>query len=173
MTDDVDRVGRTSVRHGCDEQVVRSSDDCRGGNDRSAGGRRSGRSDIGTGGDDRPHGGRKAHHRHLLSAPIRGLGGERIRARQRQGKGKNKHGNLPPGLAKKGTLPPGLAKQLARNGTLPPGLAKRALPHDLLVQLPPPPPGCELVLVDDRVMLVRAATNLILDVLVVAAAEAS
>jgi len=90
-----------------------------------------------------------------------------------KGKGKNKHGNLPPGLAKKGTLPPGLAKQLARNGTLPPGLAKRALPHDLLVQLPPPPPGCELVLVDDRVMLVRAATNLILDVLVVAAAEAS
>lgn len=90
-----------------------------------------------------------------------------------KGKGKNKHGNLPPGLAKKGTLPPGLAKQLARNGTLPPGLAKRALPHDLLVQLPPPPAGCELVLVDDKVMLVRAATNLILDVLVVAAAEAS
>jgi hypothetical protein len=90
-----------------------------------------------------------------------------------KGKGKNKHGSLPPGLAKKGTLPPGLAKQLARNGTLPPGLAKRALPHDLLVQLPPPPAGCQLVLVDDKVMLVRAATNLILDVLVVAAAEAS
>jgi len=90
-----------------------------------------------------------------------------------KGKGKNKHGNLPPGLAKKGTLPPGLAKQLARNGTLPPGLAKRALPHDLVVQLPPPPTGCELVLVDDKVMLVRAATNLILDVLVVAAAEVS
>jgi hypothetical protein len=90
-----------------------------------------------------------------------------------KGKGKNKHGNLPPGLAKKGTLPPGLAKQLARNGTLPPGLAKRALPHDLLVQLPPPPAGCQLVLVDDRVMLIQAATNLIMDVVVVAAAEAS
>lgn len=90
-----------------------------------------------------------------------------------KGKGKNKHGTLPPGLAKKGTLPPGLAKQLARNGTLPPGLAKRALPHDLLVQLPPRPAGYQLVLVDDRVMLIQAATNLIMDVLVVAAADAS
>jgi hypothetical protein len=90
-----------------------------------------------------------------------------------KGKSKKKHGNLPPGLAKKGTLPPGLAKQLARNGTLPPGLAKRALPDDLLVQLQPRPAGYELVLVDDRVMLIQAATNLILDVLVVAAAEAS
>jgi len=89
-----------------------------------------------------------------------------------KGKGKNKHGNLPPGLAKKGTLPPGLAKQLARNGTLPPGLQKRALPHDLLVQLPPQPAGYQLVLVDDRVVLLQAATNLIMDVLVVAAAEA-
>jgi hypothetical protein len=91
------------------------------------------------------------------------------------GKGKNrkKHGGLPPGLAKKGTLPPGLAKQLARNGTLPPGLAKRTLPDELLVQLQPRPVGYEFVLVDDRVMLIQAATNLILDVLVVAAAEAS
>jgi hypothetical protein len=88
-------------------------------------------------------------------------------------KNKKKHGHLPPGLAKKGTLPPGLAKQLARKGTLPPGLAKRALPNDLLVQLEPRPAGYEFVLVDDRVMLIQAATNLILDVLVVAAAEAS
>jgi hypothetical protein len=89
-----------------------------------------------------------------------------------KGKHKKKHGHLPPGLAKKGTLPPGLAKQLARNGTLPPGLAKRALPHELVVQLVPRPAGYEFVLVDDRVMLIQAATNLILDVLVVAAAEA-
>ncbi len=91
---------------------------------------------------------------------------------QSSGKGKKKRGNLPPGLAKKGTLPPGLAKQLARNGTLPPGLAKRALPDDLLVRLTPRPVGYELVLVDDRVLLIQAATNLILDVLVVAAADA-
>jgi hypothetical protein len=93
---------------------------------------------------------------------------------QTAGKGKNKkkHG-LPPGLAKKGKLPPGLAKQLARNGTLPPALAKRALPDELLVRLGPRPVGYEFVLVDDRVMLIQAATNLILDVLVVTAAEAS
>jgi hypothetical protein len=91
---------------------------------------------------------------------------------QSSGKGKKKHGNLPPGLAKRGTLPPGLAKQLARNGTLPPGLAKRSLPDELLVRLEPRPPGYQFVLVDDRVLLIQAATNLILDVLIVAAAEA-
>jgi hypothetical protein len=92
---------------------------------------------------------------------------------QAPGKGKKKHGALPPGLAKKGTLPPGLAKQLARNGTLPPGLARRELPDDLLVQLRPRPVGYEFVLVDDRVLLIQAATNLILDVLSVAAADPS
>ncbi|MGH6929439.1 MAG: hypothetical protein ACREEV_14060, partial [Dongiaceae bacterium] len=90
-----------------------------------------------------------------------------------KGKNKKKHGHLPPGLAKKGSLPPGLAKQLARNGTLPPGLAKRSLPDDLMGQLAPRPAGYEFILIDDRVMLIQAATNLILDVLVVAAAEAS
>jgi hypothetical protein len=42
-----------------------------------------------------------------------------------------------------------------------------------MVQLAPRPAGYEFVLVDDRVMLIQRATNLILDVLVVAAAEAS
>ena len=84
---------------------------------------------------------------------------------------KHKHKDLPPGLAKKGTLPPGLAKQLARNGHLPPGLEKRSLPHDLLVELPPLQPGYKYVIVDDRVMLIKAASNLILDVLTVAALD--
>ena len=88
-----------------------------------------------------------------------------------KGKKKNKHKGLPPGLAKKGTLPPGLAKQLARNGHLPPGLEKRSLPDDLLVELPPLQPGYKYVIVDDRVMLIQAASNLILDVLTVAALE--
>ncbi|HWU00767.1 MAG TPA: hypothetical protein VN229_24225 [Terriglobales bacterium] len=79
------------------------------------------------------------------------------------GHGKNK--GLPPGLAKKSTLPPGLQKQLARNGQLPPGLQYRALPPDLLVQLPPVAPGYRYVILDDRVMLIRAATNVIMDLL--------
>lgn len=86
-------------------------------------------------------------------------------------KKKHKKKGLPPGIAKKGTLPPGLAKQLARNGHLPPGLDYHPLPHDLIVQLPPVQPGHRYVIVDDRVMLIRAASNLILDVLTVAALE--
>lgn len=88
-----------------------------------------------------------------------------------KGKKKNKHKGLPPGLAKKGTLPPGLAKQLARKGHLPPGLEKRSLPDELLVELPPLQPGYRYVIVDDRVMLIKAASNLILDVLTVAALD--
>jgi hypothetical protein len=90
------------------------------------------------------------------------------------GKGKGqKHKDLPPGLARRDTLPPGLAKQLVRNGTLPPGLAKRSLPYDLVVRLPARPDWQEVVIVDDKVMLIRRATNLILDILLVAAAEAA
>ncbi|HJT14140.1 MAG TPA: hypothetical protein VJ790_16090 [Dongiaceae bacterium] len=88
-----------------------------------------------------------------------------------KGKKKHKHKGLPPGLAKKGTLPPGLAKQLARNGHLPPGLEYRSLPHDLIVELPPLQHGYRYVIVDDRVMLIKAASNLILDVLTVAALD--
>jgi Ni/Co efflux regulator RcnB len=84
---------------------------------------------------------------------------------------KDKSG-LPPGLAKKDTLPPGLAMQLERNGTLPPGLAKRDLPDDLRARLPRRPWGQNLVIVDDKVLLIQRATNLILDILLVAAAEA-
>lgn len=91
---------------------------------------------------------------------------------QIQGGNNRKHKHLPPGIAKKGTLPPGIAKQLVRNGSLPPGLAWQPLPPDLIVQLPRRPSGQQIVIVDDKVMLVRAATNLILDVLTVVAIDA-
>ncbi len=85
---------------------------------------------------------------------------------------KNKNGNgLPPGLAKRGELPPGLAKQLVRNGQLPPGLQKRDLPPDLLSQLPPLDPAYRYIVADDKVMLVRRATNVIMDILTVAAVD--
>jgi hypothetical protein len=82
---------------------------------------------------------------------------------------KHKHKTLPPGIAKKDTLPPGIAKQLVRNGQLPPGLEYRDLPPDLIVQLPPLAPQYRYVIVDDRVLLIRAATNVILDLLKVPA----
>ena len=85
-------------------------------------------------------------------------------------KDKNKKNKgLPPGIAKKGTLPPGIAKQLVRNGQLPPGLEYHPLPPDLIVQLPPLTPDYRYVIADDRVMLIRAATNVILDILQVPA----
>jgi len=84
---------------------------------------------------------------------------------KKNGNGHGKNKGLPPGLAKKSTLPPGLQKQLARNGQLPPGLQYRSLPPDLLVQLPPVTPGYRYVILDDRVMLIRAATNVIMDIL--------
>jgi hypothetical protein len=68
-----------------------------------------------------------------------------------------------PGSAK--PLPPGIARKIARGGTLPPGIAKRYLPQDLLVQLPPRP-GCRWVLVDNDVVLIAAATGIIVDILV-------
>lgn len=58
-------------------------------------------------------------------------------------------------------LPPGLAKKQ----TLPPGIAKRQLPSGLLAQLPPPPTGFERVIVDDNVLLVEVATQVVHDVL--------
>jgi hypothetical protein len=88
-----------------------------------------------------------------------------------KGKKKHKHKGLPPGLAKKGKLPPGIAKQLARNHQLPPGLEYHPLPHDLVVQLPPLQPGYHYRIVDNRVLLIQAASNLILDVMTVAALE--
>lgn len=91
----------------------------------------------------------------------------------KKGKGnkKHKHKDLPPGLAKKGKLPPGIAKQLARNNQLPPGLEYHPLPHDLVVQLPPLQPGYHYRIADNRVLLIQAASNLILDVMTVAALE--
>ena len=89
----------------------------------------------------------------------------------KNGHKKNKHKKIPPGLAKKGTLPPGIAKQLAANQQLPPGLQYRQLPGEVLNKLPQAPTGTRYLLVDDKVLLVQSATNLILDTLQVAAAN--
>lgn len=77
-------------------------------------------------------------------------------------------GHLPPELAKRGgDLPPGLAKQLQRNGTLPPGLQKKIepIPPDLVRMLPPPPEGHRRVVVGTWALLIRDATNVVLDII--------
>src|SRR5260370_41836884 len=52
-------------------------------------------------------------------------------------------------------LPPGIAKRLARGKPLPPGLATRALPAELVTELPPRT-GFEVSIVGDRVALLDA-----------------
>jgi len=61
-------------------------------------------------------------------------------------------------------LPPGIARKLARGGTLPPGIAKRYFPHELVGQLPPRP-GYKWVVVGTDVVLLAAATGIIVDLL--------
>jgi hypothetical protein len=61
-------------------------------------------------------------------------------------------------------LPPGIAKNLARGKPLPPGIAKRQLPGGLVRTLPDRP-GYEWFVVDGDILLVAAATTLIMDVL--------
>jgi hypothetical protein len=83
-----------------------------------------------------------------------------------KGKGKGKvkaKGGLPPGLARRDALPPGLQRQLDEKGRLPPGLEKKALPTELADRLPRRRDGTEIVIVDRDVLLVQAATGLVLD----------
>ncbi|WP_052379213.1 anti-virulence regulator CigR family protein [Tepidicaulis marinus] len=61
-------------------------------------------------------------------------------------------------------LPPGIAKNLARGKPLPPGIAKRYLPQDLQLRLPVYE-GYERLIVGDDVLLVAAATGIIVDIL--------
>jgi Ni/Co efflux regulator RcnB len=77
-------------------------------------------------------------------------------------------------------LPPGLQKKVARGKPLPPGWQKKlargehldldyyrqgmGLPDELLRRLPPPPPGSEILQIEDRFIRLDAATRTILDV---------
>ena len=61
-------------------------------------------------------------------------------------------------------LPPGIAKKVARGGSLPPGIAKRYFPTDLMGQLPPRP-GQQWMVMGADILLIDAATQIILDVL--------
>ncbi len=90
-------------------------------------------------------------------------------SKNKKGKWKNKgkgRGRGASGGGRGGGLPPGLQMQLERNGTLPPGLAKKALPPGLARKLGAPPPGTRRYIVNNDVVLIREATNLILDVII-------
>jgi len=68
------------------------------------------------------------------------------------------------GFAGAEPLPPGIAKKIARGGKMPPGIAKHYLPADLMQRLPPRP-GQEWIAVGTHILLVDAATQVVLDIL--------
>jgi hypothetical protein len=77
-------------------------------------------------------------------------------------------------------LPPGLETKVVRGQPLPPGWQQKlargerlgrdtyahgvALPDELLRRLSPPPPGTEILQIEDRILRLDAATRTILDV---------
>lgn len=77
---------------------------------------------------------------------------------------------LPPGLQKKvmrgKALPPGWQNKVAPGHSLDYQLYRQAesLPDVLLRRLPPPPVGSEILQVENKVVLINAATRTILDV---------
>ena len=81
---------------------------------------------------------------------------------------------LPPGLQKKvergGSLPPGWEMKVRRGEVMPVEIYERCnpLPKDVMVQLPPQPPGTVLVVIGGKVARLLAATREILDVFEVA-----
>ena len=72
---------------------------------------------------------------------------------------------LPPGLAKKNKIPPGWQKKLAVGERIPDDIwvHRVPLPHDILVKLPPPPPGVIHVRIQDHVLKVIENTHEVLD----------
>jgi hypothetical protein len=72
---------------------------------------------------------------------------------------------LPPGLAKKGKIPPGWQKKIAPGQRIPADVweFRVPLPHEILVKLPPPPPGVVHVRIENRVLRVVESTHEVLD----------
>ena len=74
-------------------------------------------------------------------------------------------GKCPPGLAKKGNgcMPPGQAKKWAMGRPMPHGMVYHDLPPDLIVRLPPPPPGHRYVQVAGDVLLIAIGSSMVVD----------
>jgi Nickel/cobalt transporter regulator len=75
------------------------------------------------------------------------------------------HGHCPPGLAKKGNgcMPPGQARKWAVGRPLPRDVIFYSLPPALVVQLTPPPQGYRYVRVAGDVLMIAAATGMVVD----------
>jgi hypothetical protein len=89
-----------------------------------------------------------------------GVGGKQDKGGKGNKGGKGDKAGKGKGVGSQG-LPPGLAM----NGKMPPGIAKRQLPTTLLGRLPKPPKGFERVIVDNDILLIEIATEIIHDVI--------
>lgn len=76
-----------------------------------------------------------------------------------------RRGHCPPGLAKKGNgcMPPGQARKWERGRPLPRDVVYVPLPHELLIQLPPPPLHHQYVRVASDVLLIATGTAMVID----------
>lgn len=76
-----------------------------------------------------------------------------------------KAGHCPPGLAKKGNgcQPPGQAKKWQRGRPLPAGVRYYALPVELRVRLPVPPPNHRYVQIAGDILLIAIGTAIVVD----------
>ena len=74
--------------------------------------------------------------------------------------------HLPPGLAKRDRLPPGLERQIVVRGYVPVDLRRqmRPCPHELEMELPPPPPNYAHVVIGGNLVLMNRANFQIADV---------
>lgn len=74
-------------------------------------------------------------------------------------------GKCPPGLAKKhnGCLPPGQAKKWHKGQPLPKDVRFYALPQELRVRLPPPPPNHRYVRVAADILLIAVGSQMVID----------
>ncbi|HUR41853.1 MAG TPA: hypothetical protein VM240_11885 [Verrucomicrobiae bacterium] len=92
-------------------------------------------------------------------------GGERDEVRGWYAANPHAINDLPPGLAKKGKIPPGWQKKVGVGQRVPDDIweFRVPLPHEVLVKLPPPPPGVIHVRIHDRVLKVIEKTHEVLD----------
>ena len=75
----------------------------------------------------------------------------------------------PPGLAKKGCIPPGQRKKWTKGRALPQDVYFRPLSNWSDYDLEPPPYGHVYGSVDGDILLIRAATRLVVDAVILAA----
>ena len=108
----------------------------------------------GKGGDDRREEGRREHFREQDRVVVREY-------YEREYRG----GHCPPGLAKKhnGCMPPGQARKWAYGRPLPRDVAFYEVPRDVVVRIGVPPPGYKYVRVASDILMIAAATNMVVD----------